>query len=499
MKLNQELELDLAHAHNALKILLDLRKLLEIINLQKGDYTTQIATVIDAMEKHLILTPDMSNLNDWRLTILGLQILKSYLQCRDLAQGQLGDIISERERLAVLCDEFQISLSNSIDSEQEISQVYSQIVRQDGRSINAMKLIEFLRLFPLPTTYLKSEKIDFSSLRESEKAKLPSTLVRLIAFINNVPLVSPQLLQPNLSYSLIFKIRGVLWHEDSERLHLRLLSTYPNSDYSVSPLILQRPTNLEGYDYEGELNGTIQFKVAQSLLSNNIFFTVGCAFELSNDSFYEIPVIGSNQLEFRVVDSKESLFFSGYNRLDLHVAQLVRELLHSNPTIRDEMTELLPVIESLTCLLGMYAQGAIFRDKVKMKEEDFQQEVLRDLRLRLGQDVKAHTAQAGGVTDISYRGVIIELKVERHNGDRPRICQKYTKQSTQYGGVESRQVSIVLVLDLTLKENPPGDIRNDIFLVDVPTHGGDDDTKKYPSKSFVFIVNGNMKKPSDYS
>lgn len=498
MKLNRELHLNLTHAQNAVKILLNLRELLQKIDLQKGDYTNQISTVIEAMEQHLTLTPDISSINGWRLTVLGLQMLKSYLQCRDIAQGKPGDIINERERLEVLCEQFQISLS-TIDAKQDISQVLSQIVIKDGRSINAGKLIDFLRLLPLPITYLKSEEIYFQFPIESKNDKLPSSLVRLIAFIDNAPLISPQVLQLQLSYSLIFKIRGVVWHNDSERLHLRLLSTYPISDYSVSPFIFQKPTNINGYDYEGELNGQIQFKVAQSLLSNDISFTVVCAFELSNGSFYEVPVIGYTQLEFRVVDSKNQLFFSGYKRLDLHVAQLVRDLLHNHPTVRDEMTELLPVIESLTCLLGTYAQGAIFRDTVKMKEEEFQKEVLRNLRIRLGQDVKEHTAQAGGFTDICYRGVIIELKVERNNGNRGHICQKYTKQSTQYEGVESRQISIVLVLDLTPKENPPGDIRNDIFLVDVPTHGGDDNTKKYPSKSFVFIVNGNIKKPSDYS
>ena len=210
-------------------------------------------------------------------------------------------------------------------------------------------------------------------------------------------------------------------------------------------------------------------------------------------------VIGYNQLEFRVLNADDQLFFSGYKRLDLHVAELLKNLVNSHPNVRNEIQELLPVIEALTCLLGVYAQQAIFKTTTVISELDFQSKVLPDLRLKLGQDVKEGIKQAGGSTDICYRGVIIELKVERHNGDRQRICQKYTKQSTQYQGIESRQVSTVLVLDLTPKELPPGDIKNDILLVDVPTHGGDDTTKKYPSKAFVFIVNGNIKNPSDYS
>jgi hypothetical protein len=113
--------------------------------------------------------------------------------------------------------------------------------------------------------------------------------------------------------------------------------------------------------------------------------------------------------------------------------------------------------------------------------------------------VQEHPSQAGGNTDVRYRGVVIELKVERENGDRKHIGQKYAAQSVQYEGVEGRQVSVVMVLDLTPKEDPPGDIRGDVLLVDVPTHGGDDSTKTYPSKAFVFVVNGNVRDPSGYA
>ncbi len=65
MRLNQKL--DLAHAHNTVKILLDLRKLLQIIDLRKGDYTAQITTIIDSTEKHLAATPESDELDVWQL------------------------------------------------------------------------------------------------------------------------------------------------------------------------------------------------------------------------------------------------------------------------------------------------------------------------------------------------------------------------------------------------------------------------------------------------
>ncbi len=497
-------ELDIGHAHHAAKILVKLRKVFQTIDLRKGEHIAQISDVIESMETHLDKTVHSNELNVWQLVLIGLRVLESHLQCRNIALNKCGDLLSERERLAILCDEFQSYLSDSVSQSRNNHQIINEIIRQDGRSINSERLLLFLRSLPLPITYWRQKgersPFDFQSSSENESRNSPlSPLVRLIAFIDSAPLVTPQLLQPQLIYTLKFIIRGILWHKDAETLQLDLLTTCPNSDYSISNFVLQKPDSIKNNEFERELTGQIKFESAQSLLSENISFIVRCAFQLTDGSFQEVAVIGHNQLEFRVVDSQNKIFLSGYRRLDNHVAQLLESLLKDIPSTYDELPELLPVLEALTRLLGTYAQGAVFRDKITVSEAEFQSTVVRDLRFILGQDVEEHPSQAGGYTDIRYRGVILELKVEKTNGNRQHIGQKYSRQSTQYEGVEARQVSVVLVLDLTPKENPTGDIRNDILLVDVPTHGGDDLTNKYSSKAFVFVVNGNIKKPSDYS
>jgi hypothetical protein len=182
-----------------------------------------------------------------------------------------------------------------------------------------------------------------------------------------------------------------------------------------------------------------------------------------------------------------------------HIEELVTKLLSDCPKVRDELRELLDILQALTRLLTTYAQEAIYKGRRDVTESEFQATVLRDLRFLLGQEVQEHPKQAGGIPDVRYRGVIVELKVEKENGDREHISKKYAAQSVQYTGVEARQVSILLVLDLTSKDKPPGDIRNDILLTAVETHGGNDGTKKFPSKTFVFVINGNMKSPSTYS
>ena len=159
----------------------------------------------------------------------------------------------------------------------------------------------------------------------------------------------------------------------------------------------------------------------------------------------------------------------------------------------------MPLLSALNRLLTTYTQHAIYKGATSLPESEFHDKVLQDLSLILGADVQNHPRQAGGITDIRYRGVIVELKVEKGEGNRKRIGEKYAKQATQYEGVEARQVAILLVLDLTPKISPPGDLRNDVLLVDIPTHGGEEADNKYPSKAFVLVINGNVKSPSEYS
>ena len=185
--------------------------------------------------------------------------------------------------------------------------------------------------------------------------------------------------------------------------------------------------------------------------------------------------------------------------MDARVLELLQGLERSTPAASSELPELLPVLEALASFLGVFSQRGVFKGPDKVHENELQRHVVDFMRMKLGEEVQEHGHQAGGIPDVRYRGVIVELKVEKGTGDRAAICKKYTAQPTQYEGSEARQVSVLLVLDLTEKDLPPGDIRNDILLADVATHGGPDSSKPHPSKAFVFVLNGNIRSPSSYS
>lgn len=489
------MELALKHAFESASVILNVRKELKAKS-RNGDALDRLARQVDDICRQ---TPENYLPNSWRILKSGLYVMASQARCVAIAHGADGDLVSERTRQQVLIGE----LRSELNSEGLVFPSALEGIRDElsgATDPGADKLRDFLLRLPMTTLYFKARDERFPVRQDDQPEEVaPAPLVCLIAFLDHAPLVTPQLVKTDLLYPLAFRLRGLTWPGESSRLRLDLLTTCPREEFSVSEFVMDRPKLNADFEYEGEVSGHIKFNSPQSSLLDDIVFAIGAAFEMPNGEFQEIPVIGQHELRLRVASQQNHPLMCGNRRLDRQVEELLTKVLRECPSIRDELNDLLPVLEALTWLLGTYAQEAIFKGRSDVSEPEFHKTVLRDLRNRLGPDVQDHPNQAGGITDIRFRGVIVELKVEDQKGDRQHICKKYTAQPAQYAGVEARQVSLLLVLDLTAKDRPPGDIRNDILLVDVETHGGDSHSKPFPSKAFVFVVNGNVKSPSDYS
>lgn len=491
--------LDLEHATTSVSLVIEIRALLG--KAQKKSRTTaeELTGMAERIERLLNETPDDHVPAAWQIMPVGLRLLASHAQCLAIAHGEDGDLVEERARGDVLGNELRQRLAPEYFAVPAVLEsARKNLVGKT--SFDPTNLQEFLLSIPLPTLYWQEQEAVALPRDETDDEEFaPDPLLRLIVFLDHAPVASPLLLKAGLLYPLVLRVRGLTWPEEALRLRLDVLTTCPASEYAISSFVLEKPAVIEDFEYNGELAGQIKFNSGQSSVLDDLVFEIRAAFELPDGDFREVPVIGHHELRLRVVDENQHPLMSGNRRLDRHIEELLTKVLNECPRVRDELPDLFPMLQALGRLLATYAQEAVFKGRSDVSEAEFQRTVLRDLRFQLGQNVQEHPAQAGGITDIRYRGVIVELKVEKTNGDRQSICKSYTAQSAQYAGVEARQTSVVLVLDLTKKLLPPGDIRNDILLTDVATHGGDDSSKPFPSKAFIFVVNGNVDSPSSYS
>ena len=490
--------MDLKHAYRSVSIVRDARAILDSGKNNGEESSSEIAGLVQQIENILNETPRDKTPLEWRVMDAGLRVLASQPACRQMARGRQGDLQAERLKLDVLTSDLKGLLSpaacplpGGIEETRQILLGESDCDRE--------ALLTLLLALPLATLYWRESAPFFPYSEDYGEDALANPIVRLITFLDGHPIASPHILRPNLLYPLEFHVRGLDWPDSASRLHLTLSSTCPSEEYSLSDFVLEKPTAIQDGQFDGQLKGNVNFRSGQSSLVDDIVFAVHGAFETTEGALMEVPVIGHYELRLRVISESGNSIVSGNRPVDRHLMELISKLLSDCPTIQDEMPELLEMLPALARLVATYAQEAIYKGESNVSEREFQRTVVRDLRMQLGQDVQEHPSQAGGITDVRYKGVIVELKVEGENGDRADIAQKYTSQVAQYASVEARQVSVLLVLDLTPKDNPPGDIRNDIMLTDIETHGGSNLTKNFPSKAFVFVVNGNTKSPSTYS
>lgn len=486
-------------AYESGKVMLKVRETINACKSQLENNFVVLDGTMREVDELITSAPSTCVGPEWRILRTGLAVLASQGKCLSIAHGEEGNLEAEQIRLAVLFRELQGQIRSASDNfPAPIDGVRRDLCESGECDCNLVA--KLLLGHPLPLIYWKAQQHRFLEADTGvPQKKSPPPLVRIIAFLDSVPITTPQLILPGELYSLNFRVKGIGWPVSAESLQLTPLSTCPQEEYSLSRFELSRPTLSSDAEYQDEVPGHIKFISPQSSVFDDIVFRLRGAFKLSDGEFEDVPIIGHDEIRVRVVKPEGHPLMGGNRRLDRHIEELVVKLVKECPSIKSEIGDLVPMLQALNLLLATYAQEAIFKGRNNVLESEFHATVLHDLRIQLGQDVQNHPNQAGGIGDVRFRGLIVELKVERDNGDRQKICRKYAAQPTQYAGVEARQVSILLVLDLTEKVSPPGDIRNDVLLVDVPAHGGRDATKTHPSKAFVFVVNGNVKSPSDYS
>lgn len=500
MTMNRSEILDLRLADESAKLAIEIKGVLKRGGSGPNDAPRPPRDTIERIEDVLRRIPPGMAPKEWELAAEGLRVLANQEDCLSIAHTGEGDLLKERARGEVITQEFRRRLSRELFSlPRGLEEERRGLL--EGDNCDPALLCALLASIPLPTLYWGSEqpRPSFGELSE-DPAPRQNPIVRAIVFLDQEPVASPQFLNQGELYRLTFRLQGLDWPSDAVRLRVNLNTTCPSDVYVVSDFAMDKPTEVADGQFEGEVTGHISFKSRQSSLLDDLVFTVHAAFETQEAKLKEIPVIGHNELRIKVIDTPPWLPTSQRTPLDQRIVELIETLIGEHPSVRQELRDLFPVLQTLGRICAVYAQESAFKGLTNVSEREFQQKVVHDLRMKLDpSEVQEHSQQAGGITDIRFRGVIVELKVEDENGDRSYLAQKYSGQATQYAGVEAKQVSILLILDLTEKVNPPGDIKNDIFLSDVPTHGAREVPQEFPSKVFVFVVNGNTRNPSSYS
>ena len=202
-----------------------------------------------------------------------------------------------------------------------------------------------------------------------------------------------------------------------------------------------------------------------------------------------MAVVGHRTL---IVDGADvtKLQICGYPGLDQTLFAL-REALRRRPGVpQAETTDALLVLATLCNLAGRAVQDAEFSGQ--WDEAMFQRHVRAELRRHppIGADLDEHAHAAGGITDLSLRGLPIELKAVDKLISSIDQCEPFFAQTASYAVAKSKRTAILCVLDSSSKKTAPVPPE---MLLDIRT------VARGEVSICALVIQGNLARPSALS
>ena len=208
----------------------------------------------------------------------------------------------------------------------------------------------------------------------------------------------------------------------------------------------------------------------------------------------DIEVHGQHTIALRSYDLAQNPI-SGFRSVDARIFDL-RDVARREGLSADELTHFITLLAAAGRIAAEAVADSLYPGV--LSEAEFQRDVRTRLRAtpRIGAALEEHPRAGGGITDLSFHKIRVELKTQ---DDAPAAIQdvvgRYGQQTAQYVAASDRRTGVLMVLDTTAKSAAPGDVGNDIDIKILPT-------QRNQGRSIILgvvLVQGHLARPSDLS
>ena len=372
-----------------------------------------------------------------------------------------------------------------------VSQIAS--VREVGPLLDAVSMV------PIPVGVFREERRMWVSDRdakdgsqvEAREANKPASelAVAFLKFsIDGESAAGTHYLTPGETHDLEIEVRVSRWPETAEMLELRPLSIDPPESHAFPVFRLSKPAGTAPFVMTG--NGRALVKFAQGLNARPSEFRYAAHFEPSV-SEQPMAVVGQRTLRIEAFDLKR-VRWTGFPNLDAKLLK-VRDVLRSETAVPPEdIANALPVLR----ILANFAGRCVRDNEIKeaWSEARFQKAIRGELRKEpeIGSDLDEHSQVAGGVIDLAYRGICIELKASSDRRLKLADCRRYAPQAAAYAVGLGKRLAVLSVLDSSPKVESafPMEDGIDVFL---------EEASGLPVCVVAVLVQANLVKPSALS
>ncbi len=321
-----------------------------------------------------------------------------------------------------------------------------------------------------------------------EEEKLETTVAFLKFDIDGEPAKQWNYLKPGTSYDLTIEVRVSNWPKGAKVLVLIPVTIDAREREWLPRFTFDEP--------EGEgpfiltATGRAVLEVAHSFGSRPYEFLYAAEFD-NTSNCRDVAIVGHRRLllEGSDVDSNP---LSGFSNVDRHLIK-IRDKLRSFPGLPStDISNTMTILGGLGNIAAQALKVGLF--KTATSEKEFQEKASEMLRNRsdIGENLQGHPEAAGGITDLTFWDIPIELKVEKSKVLFPKDFTKFFDQTAAYAIGLGKRVGVLSVLETSPKSGPVGLVEDDVEAI---VH----QTGKFSIMIVVVVIRGGFPKPSSYS
>jgi hypothetical protein len=325
----------------------------------------------------------------------------------------------------------------------------------------------------------------------ADQPRLPKLQVAFLKFtIDGRPLEEVHHVTPGENHDIDIEVRVTRWPEGALQLIIEPVTIEPMDTYRLPTFVLDAPISSDG-PHRFQKHGRFVLKVPQHLAARPFEFKYAAGFYPAQAE-QPVEVIGQRVLTLEGVDLERNKL-TGYSAIDERLIEIRNGLRIVSRMNQQEISDALIVASALGNYCGQVQHGNIYREIVS--EPEFQRRLMQFLRAdaRIGAELEEHPHAAGGVADLSFRGIRLELKVESKKRLVFADCEQFVGQAVSYTVASGKRIGLLCVLDCSPKTQPPFPMQGGIGIF--PLQEGDGT----PVYVVTFLLQANLARPSDLS
>jgi len=328
-----------------------------------------------------------------------------------------------------------------------------------------------------------------ASNRSSETPEKLDTTVAFLRFdIDGEPAKHWNYLKPRTAYDLTIEVRVSNWPKGAEVLFLTPVTIERREKNWLPDFRFTKPDGDGPFILTG--TGRAVLEVAHSFGSRPYEFLYAAEFD-DTSNCRDVAIVGHRRLLLEGADIASNPL-TGFPAVDRHLLS-VRDKLRTFPGLHlDDISKTMTVLGGLGNIAAQALRDGLF--EAGMSEPEYQKEATKMLRNRsdIGEHLQGHPEAGGGITDLTFKGIPIELKVENSKVLFPKDFTKFFNQTAAYVIGLGKRIGVLSVLETSPKSAPVGIIEDDIKVF--PHQIGQ--TK---IAIVVVVIRGGFPKPSSYS